>query len=163
MAAPDLAAENPLTGAVADIGIQQDRGGALQARDLDEPGQRRYQRAKTVQLIHGEAAGLLGSPARRVNRAVALDHGQRDIVGDPFLAHVVEKGKAFAFRIVDAASDFPALAEYDGQRAVEIFRRIQHLETRRAHGDFGAGPPDKIAADDIGMQGPDEDADTPER
>ena len=64
VAAPDLAAQNPLAGAVADIGVEQDRRGAAQADDLDQPGQRRYQRSQTVELFVAEAARLLGGPAR---------------------------------------------------------------------------------------------------
>jgi len=40
MAAPDLAAEDTLAGAVADIGIEQDRSLAALICALDEAGQR---------------------------------------------------------------------------------------------------------------------------
>ncbi len=43
VAAPNLSAENPLAGAVADIGVEQVRGGAAQIDDLDDPRQRRHQ------------------------------------------------------------------------------------------------------------------------
>ena len=51
VAAADLAAENPLAGAVADIGIEQGRGLAAQANDLDDPRQRRHQRSQRIQLL----------------------------------------------------------------------------------------------------------------
>ena len=40
--APDLAAENPFAGAVADIGIEQARRGTGQADDFDHARQRRH-------------------------------------------------------------------------------------------------------------------------
>ena len=59
MAAANLAAEDALAGAVADIGVEQDRGGAAQADDLDQPRQRRHERSQRGQLVIAEAAGLL--------------------------------------------------------------------------------------------------------
>ena len=96
-----------------------------------------------------------------MSRAIGGEKRQRDIVSDAFGTHVVEKRKALAFGIVDAMSDLPALAKYDGQRAVDEFRRIKQTEIRGAHHDLGAWLPDEINAENIGMQCPDEETDTP--
>ena len=96
-----------------------------------------------------------------MSRAIGREKRQGDIVGDAFGPHVVEKRKAIAFGIVDEMSDLSALAEHDRQRAVSIFRRIQHVEIRGADHDRGAGLPDEIDAENIGMQRSNEDAATP--
>src|SRR3954468_20983857 len=98
-----------------------------------------------------------------MTRAVDERHRQRDIVGDAFRAHVVQKREALACGIVEAASDLPPLAEHDRQRVVDEFRRIQDVETGGAHYDLRSLPPNEIATENIGMQGPDENADAPER
>ena len=66
VAAPDLAAEDLFAGAVADVGIEQRSGDAAQADHLHQPRQRRHDRAQRVELLVGEAARLLGGPARGV-------------------------------------------------------------------------------------------------
>ncbi len=133
------------------------------AGDLDEAGQRRHQGSQGVQLLIAEAARLLGGPARGVNRAVGRKQRQRDIVGDAFGAHLVEKRKAFARGIVDAMPDFPYLAKHDRQRAVLKSGRIQQIEIRGPGDDFLARLPDEIEAENIGMQRANEDADPPQR
>ena len=108
VAAADLAAEDALAGAIADIGVEQHRGGAAQADDLDDPRKRRHDRAQRRHLLVGEAAGLLGGPARCVDRAVDEQQRQRDIVGDAFGAHVVEERKALAVGIVRCGTGPPS-------------------------------------------------------
>ena len=54
--APDLAAENPFAGAVADIGVQKARRHAAPVDDLHDARQRRDQPAQGRQLIIGETA-----------------------------------------------------------------------------------------------------------
>jgi hypothetical protein len=70
MAAADLPAENPLAGAIADIGVEQDRGDAARMDDFDDPGQRRHHRFERGELAVTEAARLLRGPARGVDGAV---------------------------------------------------------------------------------------------
>ena len=96
-----------------------------------------------------------------MSRAIGRKQRQRDIVGDALGAHIVEKWKAPAFGIVDAMPDLPALSEHDRQRTVSKFRRIQQIEIRGAVGDLGVRLPDEIDAENIGVQGPDEEADAP--
>ena len=88
---------------------------------------------------------------------------QRDVIGDAFLAHLVEKRETLAFGIVETASDLAPFAEYDRQRVIDIFRGIDDVETRGGRGDFRSRPPDEIAAENIGMQCPDKHADAPQR
>ena len=163
MAAANLAAENALAGAVADIGVEQESRGAAQADDLDDPRQWRHHRLQCGQLLVAKSARLFGGPARGVDGAVHEYQRQRDIVGDALRAHVVDKGKTLAFGIVDPQPDLPPLAEHDRQRAVLKFRRILDIEIDGADDDLGARPPDKVAAEDIGMQRSHEQADAPER
>ena len=131
VAAADLAAHDPLAGAVTDIEVEQVRSGTAHAGDFDDPGQRRDQRPQSVELLIGEAARLPGGPARRVNRAVDLLKRQRDIVGDTLGAQVVEEREALAVGTVDQRSDFPPLIEHDRERTVSVFRRIQHVVSSR--------------------------------
>jgi len=98
-----------------------------------------------------------------VNRAVGREQRQRDIVGDAFGPHVVEKRKALACRIVDKLPDLAVFVEHNPQRAVLKFRRIQETIICGAVGDLGARLPDEINAENIGMQGAHENADTPQR
>src|SRR5258708_39738933 len=100
-----LPAEDALAGAVADIGIEQDRSPPALVCDLDEPRQRRPQRSQTVQLFVAESIRVPGGPARCVSPAIGSEKRQRDIVGDAFGTHVVEKRKALAFGIVETMPD----------------------------------------------------------
>ena len=132
--------------------------------DLDQPRQRRHQRSQRVQLFVAETARMLGGPARCVNRAVGGQQRQRDIIGDAFGCACRRRTESvWLSRIVDPRSDLALLAEHDRQRTVDEFRRIQEIKIGRADGDLGARPPDEIAAENIRMQGADEDADPPQR
>ena len=163
MAAPDLAAHDALAGAVADIVVEQAQRGTAQVDDLDDPRQRPHDRSQRGQFVIAKAAGLLGGPARRVDRAVDEQERQRDIIGDTFAAHVVEERKAPALGIVEAIADLSPAVVHDRQRAPSVFRRIRNFKTRGIDDDLGSRPPEEGAAVDIGMQGPDEDRDAPER
>ena len=163
VAAPDLAAEDPLAGAVADIGVEQARGGAGQADDFDHARQRLHDAPQRRQLFVREPARLFRGPARCVDRAADEGQRQRDIVRDAFGAQFLDDRKALARGIVDAGPNLQPLLEHDVQRAGVKIRRFQDIEIDRADLDLGARLPDEIAPVDIGMQRADEDADTPER
>ena len=164
MAAADLPGHDPLAGAVADIGIEQAHGGAAQADDLDVTRQRREHRTQRVQLFIGKAARLPGGPARGVDGAVGERQRQRDIVGGAFGAHILDNRKTrHRLRIVRVSPDLVSLREHDRQRAGVKSRCILDAEIDRADLDLGAGLPDEIAAEDIGMQGPDENTGAPQR
>jgi hypothetical protein len=117
MAAPDLAAEDALAGAVADIRIQQARRGARQANDLDHARQRRHDPSQRRQLFFRKSARLLGGPARCVHRAADEGQRQRDIIRDTFDAKFVDDRKALAPDIIGAGSNLQPLLENDLQRA----------------------------------------------
>ena len=165
VAAPDLAAENPLAGAIADIGVEQRPRpcGAGWMISISRASGGISDRS-AVELLVAETARLPGGPARRVNRPVDEEQRQRDIIGDALGAHVVEEWKAPAFGIVerDSLTSRPS----SNTIASGLFLNSgesRKLEIRGADGDFGAGPPDEIEAENIGMQRPDEDADAPQR
>ncbi len=162
VAAADLAAENPLAGAVADIGIQQRRGLPAQADDLDDPCQRPHQRSQCIELPIAEATGLFCRPARGVHLADEPER-QRDVVGNAFGAHVVEERKAPAGGIVEAKPHFPLGVVENGERAVPVFGRIPDIEIRGRHHHLASRPPEKATAENVGMQHANEDADAPER
>ena len=163
MAAPDLATENALAGAIADIGVEQARSGAAQRHDFDHPRQRLHEAPQRRQLFIREPARLLGGPARSVDGAADKGQRQRDIVRDALGAQLVDDRKALARGIVDAGPNFQPLLEHDFQRAGVKIRRLQNIEIDRAEFDLGARLPDEIAPVDVGMQRADEDPDTPER
>jgi hypothetical protein len=163
MAAAYLATKNSLAGAVAHISVEQDRGGAAQTEDLDQPRQRQHNCFQCRQLIIAESTRRVRGPTRSVDRAIDEPKRQRDIVGDALHAHVVEEGKTLVLGIVDPVSDLPPLAKHDGQRAASKFRRILDIEVHTPDHDLGARPPDEIAAENIGVQRPNEDADAPQR
>ena len=159
MAAPDLSAENAFAGAVADIGIEQDRRHEAQPRDFDQSGKRRDQPAQGLELHVGEAARLFRGPAGCVHRAVDIEQRQRDIIGDALRAQIIKQRKVLRVRTVDQRSDLAPFAKDDRERAGAKLLRIQHLVVGTADHNFAAQPPYEIAADDIGVQGADEDAD----
>ena len=163
MAAPDLAAHDPLAGAVADIGVEQARGHAAQTKDLDHPRQRHHDAPQRRQLFVGETARLFGGPARAVDGAADEGQRQRDIIRDALGAQFIDDREARALGIVDACPNLQTLLEHDDQRAGVKIRRLQDIEIDRAELDLGARLPDEIAAVNLGMQSADEDADTPER
>ena len=116
------------------------------------------------QLFVGEAARLLGGPARGVDGAVDEQQRQREIVGDAFGAHVVEIGKRLLSRIVQRGPDLHAPRWNTIVSGLGVkFRRFQNVEIDRADLDLGARLPDEIAAENIRMQRADEDADPPQR
>ncbi len=153
VAAANLAAENPLAGAVADIGVEQHGRGAPQADDLDVAGERRHHPAQEIELLIGEAAGLPGGPARRVNRALDVEQRDRDVIGDAFGAQVVEKREAPAGGVVEPITHLGFGLVHHEQRTAFVFRRIQNIEIGFGDDDLLARPPGKGAAENIGMQG----------
>ena len=163
MAAPDLAAHDPLAGAVADIGVEQARGHAVQTKDLDHPRQRLHEAPQRRQLFVRETARLFGGPARTVDGAAHEGQRQRDIIRDALGAQFIDDREARAPGIVDACPNLQTLLEYDDQRAGVKIRRLQDIEIDRAELDLGARLPDEIAAVNLRMQSADEYADTPER
>ena len=162
VAAPDLAAHDALAGAVADIGVEQARGGAAQADDLDHPRQRPHDRSQRGQFLVAEAAGLIRGPARRVGRAVDEQQRQRDIIGDTFAAHVVEERKALALGIVEAIADLPPLSNMIASGLLLNSGESRNSKSALTY-DLGSRPPEEVAAENIGMQGPDENRDAPQR
>ncbi len=163
MAAPDLSAKNAFAGAVADIGIEQDRRHEAQPRDLDQSGKRRDQPTQGLELHIGEAARLFRGPAGCVHRAVDIEQRQRDIIGDALRAQIIKKRKVLGVRTVDQRPDLASFAKDDRERTRAKLLRIQHLVVGTTDHNFAAQPPYEIAADDIGVQGADKDADARQR
>ena len=163
VAAPDLAAHDALTGAVADIVVEQAQEGAAHVDDLDDPRQRPHDRSQRGQFVIAKAARLPGGPARSVDRTVDEKERHRDIVGDTLPAYVVEERKAPALGIVEARADLPSGVVHDRQRAPSIFRRIRDFKAQGIDDDLLARPPEEGAAVNIGMQRPDKHRDAPQR
>ena len=161
--AADLAAENTRAGAVADIGVEQRRGGAAQGDDLADAGKRRHDHPDRRDVIIAEATGVPRDPARRMDRAIEKRHRHRDVVGHAFGAHVVEERKPLAVEVVHAAPHLDPLLEHDAKRALGEFGRVQDLEIDGADFDLLALPPDEVAAEDFRMQRADEDAEPRQR
>src|SRR5258706_2927725 len=67
VAAPYLPAENPLAGAVADIGVEQERSGTAKADDFDDPRQRRNDFPQALDVVFRKPAHLFRGPARRMD------------------------------------------------------------------------------------------------
>src|SRR3954447_8678452 len=147
MAAPDLSGQDAFAGAVADIGIEQERRGSLQADDLDDARQRDDQLAQPVDLFVGETARLPGGPARGMRLAGDEHQRQREVVRDAFRTQIADDGETLARRIVGAKPDLDALLEHDGKWAVAEFRRILKAEVDRSDLDLRAGFPDEAAAE----------------
>src|SRR3954466_12730914 len=105
MTAPDLPGEDPLAGAVADIGVEQERRGALQADDLDDARERDDKLTQPVDLFVGKTAGLPGGPARGVRLAGDEHQRQREVVGDAFPTQIADYAETLARRIVGAKPD----------------------------------------------------------
>ena len=164
MATPDLAAHDPLAGAVADIGVEQARGHAVQTKDLDHPRQRLHEAPQRRQLFVRETARLFGGPARTVDGAAHEGQRQRDIIRDALGAQFIDDREARAPGIVDACPNLQTLLEYDRSAGwCENPAIARYNEIDRAKLDLGARLPDKIAAVNLRMQSADEYADTPER
>ena len=121
-------------------------------------------RSQRGQLLVAEAAGLLRGPARCVNRAVDEQQRQRDIIGDAFGAHVVEDRKASGSRDrrCDARTSSPSPNTIVSGLLMNSGKSRKSKSTVPTV-DLGARPPDEIAAEDVGMQGADENADPPQR
>ncbi len=161
--AADLPAENPSAGAISDIGVEQHRSGAAQADDLNIARQRRHQRSDCVQMFVRETARLFGGPARRMSYPVQEQKRQRDIIGDALAAQVRQDREALALRTVRVGSDLDTFLDHDGERTVPELGRMLEIEIDSTDLDLGSQPPDEAAAEYFGMQGADEDADTPQR
>src|SRR5205814_1275231 len=106
MAAANLTGHDFFAGAIADIGIEQYRGGAAQADDLGVPRQRRDYQAERIELLIGKATRLFRGPARGVNGTIVDErHRQRDVVGNALRAQLLDDREAPGFRIVRAGAD----------------------------------------------------------
>ncbi|MEH2519452.1 hypothetical protein V1279_005025 [Bradyrhizobium sp. AZCC 1610] len=154
---------DPLAGAVADIGIQKARSHAVQTEDLDHPGQWLRQAPQRCQLFVREPTGLFGGPARCIHRAADEGQWQREIIRDAFGAKFVDNRKTTAPEIIGAGPNLQPLLEHNDQRAGVKIRRLQDVVVDRANLDLGARLPDETAPVNFGMQGSNEDADTPQR
>ena len=72
-------------------------------------------------------------------------------------------GKRLLCGIVDTGPNLHALLEHDDSGLVWKSGESENVEIDRADLDLGARLPDEIAAENIGMQGSNEDADAPQR
>ena len=117
-------------------------------------------KAENIVFI-GETARLPGGPARGVCLAGDEHQRQREVIRDAFRTQIADDGETLAPRIVGAQPELDALLEHDGKRAVAEFRRILKAEIDRSDLNLGAGFPDEAAAENVWMQGSDEDAHAP--
>ena len=133
VAAPDLAADDPFAGAVADIGVEQHVGGAAKVDHFDQPRQRRHDQSQRRQLIIGKAAGLLGGPARGVRRPLDEQQRHREIVGNAFAAHVVDNRKTPAVGIARRGTGLPSPRETRSSSGLALNSGVvQKVEIDRA-------------------------------
>ena len=159
----DLAGPNPLAGAVADIGVEQRGGGAAHRHDFADPRERRNDLAQRRELLVGEAARLLRGPACDMDGAVGVEQRQRQIVGDAFVAHVVEEGKAMTVGIVHAVAQFARGGLHHHNGAAHEFGRLQDIEIGGVDRNIPAELPDKGPPVSVGMQRRHESGDPPQR
>src|SRR4029077_20585924 len=111
------------------------------------------------QLLVGESSGLLRGPARGMKGAIDVYERQSDIIGDALLAQIIEQREALAVGPVEQRPCLPPLAKDDCERTAQKFRRTQHVVIGGADNPPGPLPPYQIAADDVGVQRPNKDAD----
>jgi hypothetical protein len=82
--------KHPLFGIGTDIGRQQIAGDSIPGADLGDARQRCDDRTNDVDFFIGEAARLLRGPGGKVNFAVGEVQRRNDVVGNPFLAQIVQ-------------------------------------------------------------------------
>ena len=93
IAAPDMSGEDPLTGVMPDIGIEQSARRATQGADFGDPRQRCHNRFDTGDLRVCETVGLVGRPRCHMNDAVGEDERRSQIVGHSLGAEFREDRK----------------------------------------------------------------------
>jgi len=153
VAAAHLAFEDQPAGFAADIGGQHAVDKPAQRLQFGDRGIGGEGVAKQLHLAGAEAARLLRGPTRGVDRAVHEKHRQRDIVGDTLTPHIVEERKALALGIIEAIAHLVAAGVEDCERTVLELRRVRQVEVGGGDDDvFGSFPPDKAAAEYVGMQ-----------
>ena len=118
-AAGDLAVEDALAGAVADVGVEQVDGDPPVEVDLEQQAHHRQQVLDLRQILAREAARAVGGPGGAVDPAVAEGDRQGDIVGQALLAQLVEQREGeLAVGEVEPLAHRPGALEQDAHRAV---------------------------------------------